>query len=126
MDIKEKWRDKRSQRGFIMLIYLIVICRHESIPTSKDLSSFLLSLHLPTSIPCMLFSTAGVLLVKGVLFPTKAHIAIAVSPECSKYKKVSDVVESRVWFASKNLTPRRKNALLIAKIDHELIARIDA
>ena len=91
-----------------MLIYLIVICRHESIPTSKDLSSFLLSLHLPTSIPWMLFSTGGVLLIKGVSFPTKAHIiAIAVSPECSKYKKVSDIVESRVWFASKNLTPRR-------------------
>ena len=103
-DIKE---ESRIEWRFIMLIYLIVICRHESIPTSKDLSSFLLSLHLPTSIPCMLFSTAGVLLVKGVLFPTKAHIAIAVSPECSNYKKVSDVVESRVWFASKNLTACR-------------------
>ena len=66
-----------------MLIYLIVICRHESIPTSKDLSSFLLSLHCSSSyffryFPYMVFSTAGVLLVKGVSIPTKAHIAIYI------------------------------------------------
>ena len=39
--------------------------------------------------------------------------------EHSMYENVSDVVESRVWFASKNLTPRRMhiNGFLIAKID---------
>ena len=77
-DIKE---ESRIEWRFIMLIYLIVICRHESIPTSKDLSSFLLSLHCSSSyffryFPYMVFSTAGVLLVKGVSIPTKAHIAI--------------------------------------------------
>ena len=35
-----------------------------------------------------------------------------------RYEKVSDVVESRVWFASKNLMPPRmqSNGLLIGQI----------
>ena len=30
-------------------------------------------------------------------------------PNLNRYEKVSDVLESRVWFASKNLTPCRIN-----------------
>ena len=45
-----------------------------------------------------------------------------------RYEKVSDVEESREWFANKNLTPRRMhfNGLLIAKIERpkKKVARV--
>ena len=61
-DIKE---ESRIEWRFIMLIYLIVICRHESIPTSKDLSSFLLSLHCSSSYKHVLKEYLCLVLVEG-------------------------------------------------------------
>ena len=54
--------------------------------------------------------------VKGflfILYPRSYILIHALTHKCaynisvSVYEKVSDVPESRVWFASKNLTPRR-------------------
>ena len=56
-----------------------------------------------------------------ILNSTIVSIFLVISVELSiqpMYEKVSDVAESRVWFTSKNLTPRRMhwNVFLIAQI----------